>query len=357
MSPVHPCGLVVDLLRASHKADMRMYADSPQTTEVWWYFTPPGRAVIPFPTVFGNTEWEGDDIGWRRNVGRSPAELGEQIPPGGSFRFYRGTDAWGAPALQVCGTREQWAGQTGAAPGVPATGLVPACCWLGNHQVHNASGVLPLSLRADGSRKLRMQRRGSAALLLGAGGQRGLGRSASGMVGLSLTAGGFRNLGLARVGLAVLSLGASGTRTLARTGSGDARLKLTADSIPAGSGRQERSPGCAQATHTPNRVRVTVTGTANGSCSDCANANASFTLTYVSGCNWSGPGPTLCATARTLNFGNGGGNMWFVGVSAMAGFWSVTLGSAWDGRSTLTLTGGPTGGFCNFPATITVTPI
>jgi hypothetical protein len=117
----------------------------------------------------------------------------------------------------------------------------------------------------------------------------------------------------------------------------------------------------------PYQYRFTMSGVTNGGCTDCANLNQTFTLTFGTGCAWAFQETVLCGSSSAfgLNYRDaltnyyGDGQAYFVLGLVVCEY--KILASAWSctGSNVLTLDTSHTGsGYCNnLPSTITLDPV
>src|SRR5262245_43448307 len=112
----------------------------------------------------------------------------------------------------------------------------------------------------------------------------------------------------------------------------------------------------------PYQWKVSISGTTNGSCTGCGNANGDFILNYISSCNWSLGVGGICQSSGTLKLSfaanaSGGVDM-TVEFDTRGGAtqWTATNLPDCLSPTSLTLVGSGTAD-CNWPSTISVTPI
>lgn len=101
----------------------------------------------------------------------------------------------------------------------------------------------------------------------------------------------------------------------------------------------------------------TIGSATNGFCSDCANVNRTYTLSYVSGCRWEGEPLTLCGSTVVPYLQGSPGEpveSWTVSIGAIV----YQAWGDWNGSSPLVLSMLGTGGTCaTLPPSITVSPV
>lgn len=234
------------------------------------------------------------------------------------------------------------------------------------------TGACVLKLRALSTMVQRRERFGTSPLLLGISGTRAFSRRVGGTAVLAMGISGTRAFSRRVNGTAGLSVGESAAYVRRFSVSGSAKLSLgeegetnlifaegesTLDVSDEGSTAVQGTTLCGGISGIGLKdYKVTIAGATNGTCSDCANMNGTWTLTYVSGCTWEYSSLTLCGAARTLRFSRSIGNTWVLQIVGRMMQWTVTLGSPWDGVTPLTLNAGFASD-CNLPATVTVQPL
>lgn len=119
MTPIHPCGRGVDLLRSCYRTEMDFGLNV--IRDIVWQFCRPGAKVLPWRTTFCSANW--DQEGTEFDVGLG--EVRGSPRPWSNGKLTTGLLGDRGP----CGAEVEWAdGPVSAADQLPAVNGVPLCC-------------------------------------------------------------------------------------------------------------------------------------------------------------------------------------------------------------------------------------